>query len=234
PITIHISMTNISAINNNQVLKKLQEFFFKFPKFDYHKDEILLRAHDTPSGVYYVAKGKVRMYSLSTEGEELTIHIFREGTFFPLTWAINQTPNGYFFEALTDVEIFRAPREAVENLLKKESDVLLDLTSRLLSGIGGIATRMQHIVYDQALPKTAGILLYLGKIIGKPDNSKVVILHSFTHEDIAVWAGLTRVAVSNSMGALKKMGLISCGNGKIVLNDPKKMESLSNVAHAEQ
>ena len=75
------------------------------------KKELLIRADDDPSGIFYLKKGFVREYAITKKGDELVVNMFKPVSFFPMSWAINNTPNMYFFEAVTDLRVWRAPKD---------------------------------------------------------------------------------------------------------------------------
>ena len=91
-------------------IKKFETFYDQFKPRDYKKGEILIRADDDPQGIFCLREGYIRQYTISKTGTELTLHILQPISFFPMVWAINGTPNVYYFEALTPVVVGRAPR----------------------------------------------------------------------------------------------------------------------------
>ena len=99
------------------VTKTLETFFGKFTRLTYRKGDSILRAEEVPKGVLYLKKGYVRQYLVSRSGVTLILHIFKPGSFFPATWVINNEPNRYYLEAVTPVEIWRAPKEEVGKFL---------------------------------------------------------------------------------------------------------------------
>ncbi len=111
-------------------MDRLTKFFKGYKFLKYKKHEMILHAEDIPSGVYYLNKGYVRDYSLSAEGEELTLIIFKPEDFFPTTWAINNSVNTHYFEAMTDTELFRAPQEKFINFLKENPRPYLVISLR--------------------------------------------------------------------------------------------------------
>jgi len=78
--------------------KDLETFYAQFTPRVYKKGETLIRSDDDPQGIFYLKKGYVRQYSISPAGIELTLHILKPVSYFPLVWAINGTPNVYNFE----------------------------------------------------------------------------------------------------------------------------------------
>lgn len=95
------------------ISQKLENFFKQFKHQVYEKGEVLIRVDDDPDGIFYLTSGTVKEYAISKKGEELVINVFKPISFFPMSWAINQTPNAYYFEALEDLEVWKAPREKV-------------------------------------------------------------------------------------------------------------------------
>src|SRR3989344_4663572 len=92
----------------------MYKFFSQFNANRYAKGAIILRGGDIPQGVYFVKRGFVKLTSVSKEGKELTMVIYKEGDFFPVVWAFFGGDKGsiYSFEAITETEILRAPRES--------------------------------------------------------------------------------------------------------------------------
>ena len=80
---------------SNAALGKLDKFFSKFKKLHYKKGELILRGGDSPQGVYFIDKGYVKDYSISKEGEELMLILFKPEDFFPMQWVFNNKPNDH-------------------------------------------------------------------------------------------------------------------------------------------
>ncbi len=98
--------------------QKLESFLSQFKLLTYKKRNIISRPDDIVLGIFCIKKGYVRVYSISRDGEELTLIIFKPGDFFPLHWVLNNTPNIYTLEAMTSVELWRVPKEQFVLFLK--------------------------------------------------------------------------------------------------------------------
>ncbi len=216
------------AIVKPQSEAKLEAFFRKFTPpgagLIYKKGEMILRAGNPPPGVLYLAKGLVRQYVISARGDQLVLHMFRPGSFFPMTWVLNNTPNTYDFEAATAVEIWRAPKEAVVEFIEKNPEELLAFSRRLLSGISGLLTRLASLVFDQAYPKIVLLLLYLARAVGENKGREVILPVTFTHKDIASWVGTTRETASLQMEVLERKSLIAYRGRTLVIKSLGKLE----------
>ena len=214
---------------DDPVFKKLNKFFTEFKPIHYQRGETILRAEDVPQGASFIKSGYVRLYSISKEGKDVTLNIFKPGSYFPMTWVIADMPNVYFYEAMTDVEILRAPKGKVVDFLKGQPEILFELTKRILVGLEGILTRIQYLLYGDAHSKVASAILLLARRFGEKRKEGTVITLPFTHAGIASLAGITRETTSLEMEKLKKEGLITNKNHLIVVKDMGKLREESLI-----
>lgn len=210
--------------------QKLDDFFTQFKYLHYKKREMILRTGDTPSGVFYLKKGYVRLFSISREGQELTLIIFKQNDFFPLGWAINNLPDSYCLETMTPVELWRAPRDQFLSFIKANPDVFFELTSRILVRLGGLLQRMEYLVFGTAYQKVASIMVICAQRFGLGKGKGIKICVPLTHKDIANLVGITRETASVEMKKLERKGLIDCRGHLIIVKNPEKLkeESLLN------
>ncbi len=190
-------------------------FFSQYTKLTYEKGEVVLRAGDPPAGVLYLKKGFVRQSFVAQNGDMLVLHVYRPGSFFPMTWVINDTPNRHYFEALTPVEILRAPREEVRRFLRQNPGEMEQVLARILRGLSGVLMRMEHLVFESAYHKVILLLLYYAKNFSDTKTGKLAL--PLTHKEIAAWIGTTRETASLQIEALKKKKLIEYNRRIIVI-----------------
>lgn len=211
----------------NNPTNKLIEFFAKYKVLPFKKGQIILRDDSNPNGVYLIKKGNVRLYLNSEDGEELTALILKPEDIFPLRWLLNNVDNIYNFEALTEVEIYNAPKDAFLEFLKTNNDILFDITAALSFQYGALIYRMQHIVFGNAHAKVASILLTCAKRFGAQVSNDLMIQIPLTHQDIATAAGITRETASIEMKKLEREGLIAYKGRSIVVQNLEALEDVS-------
>lgn len=200
------------------------DFYGKFKSRRYKKGEILIRADDDPQGIFHLSKGYVRQYTISKSGSDFTLHILKPQSYFPMVWAINGTPNLYYFEALTPVEAGRAPREEVVKFIKNKPELIFQLMSELLEQYGETLARIEHLVFSDAYRRVLSIFIYLAKHFGEDVKGKRVVKHRFTHQDIATLVGVARETASNEINLLEKKGFIKYVDHSIVYAPLAKLE----------
>ncbi len=188
--------------------KEFEIFYKQFSTREYKKGETIIRADDDPQGIFCLTKGYVRQYSISKSGIELTLQILKPISYFPLIWAINGAPNIYFYEALTEVEVGRAPREQVVDFIKDKPSIILELMSKLLGEYAETLSRIEHLVFSDAYRRVISVLLYIAKHFSDKCEEGVCVNHRFTQQDIATLVGVARETVSIEIGNLEKKRLI--------------------------
>lgn len=203
--------------------KTIETFFSQHTKIRYKKGEVIVRAGDAPPGVCYLLRGFVRKCFVSETGELFMVQVFKPGSFFPMTWVMNDTPNKYYFEALSPVEIYRAPKDTVMKFLNTHPEALMDFTRRLLLGVSGLLERFEQLVMDSAYTKTILLLLYYARCFGEDKAGAVAFHVPLTHREIAAWIGTTRETASLQIEVLKKKQLISYSGRQIIIHSIKKL-----------
>jgi CRP-like cAMP-binding protein len=209
---------------NQSVLDKIDAFFTQYPSQVYKRGEILIHAGDNPTGVFYVKDGQIKEYAISKKGEELVVNIFKPVAFFPMSWAINETPNEYFFEAVTDVHTWKAPKEAVLIFIKDNPDVLFDLMRRVYKGTDGILTRMTYLMAGNAYARLIAEILLCAKRFGKKDTNGAGISCNITESELAAQAGMTRETVSREIRILKEKALVTFEKNILTIPNREKIE----------
>ena len=207
----------------NDKTKVFEEFYGQFKTRNYKKGEMLIRADDDPQGIFYLTKGYVRQYTISKTGFELTLHILKPISYFPMVWAVNGTPNEYYFEALTAVEVGRAPRDEVVSFIKDKPDIIFELLSELIEDYAESLRRIENLVFSDAYRRVISVLIYISKHFGKENKNGIIITHRFTQQDIATLVGVARETASNEMAKLEKKGLIKYIDHEIFIESIKKL-----------
>lgn len=211
------------------LLMDLENFFEQFPSSQYKKHDTLLYAEDQPTSVFYLKSGFVRAYKISDEGEELTLMILKPNDFFPLTIGLAEMQNCYYLEAVTEVELVKAPNEKFINFLKENPDILYSLTSQVLNRFGGLLTRMEYLVVSRAYIKVASTLLMCAKAFGEKKGDGVIVKVPLTHKDIANLSGITRETTCLEMKKLEAKGLIEKFGKILIVKNMSKLEAESST-----
>lgn len=209
---------------NQDIATKVASFFATFPVHLYKKRQIILRAEETPSTIFYLVEGRVSQYDITPTGNEMVVNIFKPGAFFPMSSAINSSPSQYFFEASTNVTVRQAPPATVVQFLKDNPDVLFDLLARVYKGMDGVLRRMAHLMGGDAQSRLLFELLNAAYRFGEPQADGSVFI-KLSETDIARHSGLARETVSRTIKNLKAEDVLTLHQHGILIKDVQKLES---------
>lgn len=209
---------------NNTIQQKLASFFSQFPQQEGKKGTIIIQADAQPTGIFYIEEGIIRRYWITENGEEITLNLYKPHSFLPMSWAMSDVPNVHFYEALTDVILRKAPKEAVLQFLNDQPDILFDLLRRVYIGMEGLWKHMESLTTGNSYTKLVGSITILAKRFGKKEKNGVVIQLKMTESDLANYAGMTRETASRELHKLKNEQLVHFEKGTITIPDVQKLE----------
>lgn len=201
---------------NQEILSKIQDFFEGETKI-LTKGDMLMLPGQQPPGVSFLIEGVVEQYDITPEGNKIIVNIFRPPAFFPMSWAINDTPNDYFFAALSEVKLKRASAEAAVAFLKQNPDVAFDLLSRVYRGTDALLKRLLLAARGVASTRLTFELLIEAYRFGEnfEDNKKLIRVK---HGHLAERTGLARETVSRELHKLASDGFVTLTKKGIVVD----------------
>lgn len=213
---------------NQKVLEKIDNFFSKFYRVSFEKGEIIIHPDGKIQNIFLIKQGKVRMYTVSDDGVEVTLHIFSPQSFFPMMLSLSEVYSKYYFEALEKIEAVKAPVDKVIDFIKNDQEVLFDLTTRFSDAILGLTLRIETMAFEDAYNRIASLLYYLADKFGEVREDKAIINMPLQHGDIANWVGLRRETVSRQFEKMQKTGILESKNKQLSINMQKLKEMLKH------
>lgn len=191
----------------DEVNNKIETFFSDYKPIKFAKNTVLISSNANPANIIKLQKGQVRQYDISEQGDKIVVNVFKEPAFFPVSWAINKTPNKYFYETATDVVAKFAPTDSVVQFLKDNPDVVYDLLSRVFLGTDVLLRRMAHLMGGSARTRILYELLLEAKRFGIKQTSGDILIPIHLNE-LAARSGLARETASRELSKLKDFGIL--------------------------
>jgi CRP-like cAMP-binding protein len=212
----------VTAVNNTgtmspSILRKLHEHFRNSSVKTYAKGTIITHANHEPAGISLLLEGIVEQYDITPQGNKLTVNVFRPPAFFPMSWAINKTPNSYFFAALTDAKIKLADADKTVAFLRDNPDVMYDLLSRVYKGTDALLARLVVAASGIAASRLIFELLIEAYRFGVSIGDDQTLI-KVGHNNLAARSGLARETVSRELHKLAAHNLVSLAKEGIIIN----------------
>ncbi len=209
--------------------KQLSHFFKEYKLQKYRKGELICQPGDKIDDVGFVKSGYVRLYTLSKDGQEFTINIFKPVFYLTLIYALGKGDNPYYFEAITPVELYRAPKDEVLDYIKKNPELMFDLMTNILDGFREMLINSQYLAYGNAYSRIASIIMSLANNYGTKEGEKVKLNFATTHRVIASLTGTARETATIQILKLKEKGIIDSQGSQIVIEDMERLKQETEV-----
>jgi CRP/FNR family transcriptional regulator, cyclic AMP receptor protein len=209
---------------------KWQKFLKSFPVIMRQKSQILLFQGEAPRFAHVVKKGVIKTYNVSGQGVEQLVSFQSDFEVFPFTWVWGKAPSAlYYYEALTDCEVYCVPREDYLKFVKSDSTLLAAELEKYAHHEVGHTLRLNALLNLKARDKLIHTLHYLAQTHGQPVGKGIVKINlGLTQQDFANLIGITRETAATELNKLKKKGAIYYSPGAFYQIDLDKINQLLN------
>lgn len=156
----------------------------------FKKNKILFKQGSFPDGVYYIKKGKIKVYQLNSDGKSQIVYLYIKGEYFGFRPIISNTSNPVSAETLEDTVIIFYPKEVFNQMLNV-SPVLMKNLLFLLSYEFNIWVNLMSAFSQKSVKaRVALALLILQEKYKKSELDKTSIIN-ISRQDLASFAGTT-------------------------------------------
>lgn len=203
---------------HNQQRDLIRALFYGNTRLQYKKNETIIRPQDEPSGVFLIEWGFVRAYTLTKYGEENSLLIRGSGSVFPLIWAFTGEHRQVTYDAMEPTSLWRVSKAEYLDFLEKNPEVMPIILDMAIEAYRLHSERVMTLSYRTARERIVSFLLATSTRFGIEQDGNIVINAPIRHHDIASSVNTTRETASRELNILKKRGLVSINDGKIILH----------------
>ncbi|MFQ6794109.1 MAG: Crp/Fnr family transcriptional regulator [Thomasclavelia sp.] len=180
----------------------------------YQPNDVIYMQEDATNNLYLILKGRVRVFLISKDGQEITIDIIGKGRIFGESSFLQNTNRPVCVSAIETVELVSCQLETLYPTILESKELTLAIM-RLLSSTNDYLTNQVKKAYlYNRHEKIAAFLI--------EQNKKTI---TFTHDEIASLTGLSRVTVTKILNDFCKVGWIEQKYKKIIIRDLKALNN---------
>lgn len=212
-----------------QISTSIQLFLQTCPLRKFHKGRIVLYQGEIPQYTFFIKKGVIKAYSITQLGEEkIATFLTDDEVFSSFLPGKKNLAALYYYEALTDCEIYLIPREKLMNYLESNPTAMMEMLKYSMVNYTSSLMRVTALQQPKAQDKIAYVLYHLMQRYGIEDkNGLYEIGIHLTHQTIASYIGLTRETIALELSKLKRKNIISYKNQRYIV-DKDKLLNLIN------
>ncbi|HYK44016.1 MAG TPA: response regulator [Parafilimonas sp.] len=216
---------NIDAfINDAGKLGRVQLTSDEREVYDYKKKQLLYAEGQRPKAVYYIKKGKVKVYKTNEEGKELITNIFATGDFLGYTYILEEMNYKENAEILEDAEIMKIPKDDFVSLITNDTQIARQFIKIITHNVIEKEESLLNLAYSSLRRKVAFQLLHILEKFRNNDNNKNEL--RISRENLAQIAGIATESLIRTLSDFKAEKLIDIQSGTIVILNEDKLRNL--------
>ena len=221
---------NFAGINNfiNEAkgidsLKKLSE---ERDIRNYKKKEDIYKEGTYPKGIYFINKGKIKIYQTNELGKELITELHKEGEFFGYLSLLQDEKYTNSATALEDAEVLMIPKEDFFALIYKNAEVSRRFIEMLSDNLREKEKQLMKLAYNSVRKRVAEALVNLSDKYKKEDEQKFSM--NVSREDLANMVGTATETVIRTLSDFKEDKLIEIAGSSITILNYDKLAKMKN------
>jgi CRP-like cAMP-binding protein len=186
------------------------------------KKRTILFQGEIPRSVMVLENGLVKVYGITTGGDQRTVTLLSAGDIFPVEYVFDKSRVSlYYYEAITDCTVLSLPKSEFLSALDSDPALKDQVFQSYMAHYTSATMHIYALEHSHAQEKLVYILQYLVARFGeKQPNGLTKIELRLSHQDIAEMVGLTRETTAVELHRLKDRELIDYQRFSYFVNVP--------------
>lgn len=209
-------MKYLSRINlfHDVDLIELQQMESIVPIAITKKGTLITTPHNNQNRLFFIKQGKVRMYSILSNGKELTMDVLGTGHLFGEISLFSSGSHHLYAEAIEDSIICSIDKNQFEQIILEKPYIALKLINILSSRLKEMEELMEQMAYGTVRSKLLFLLHRLSEKFGVPlsdgaSSEWIQIGVKVTHQELANMIGSIRETVTEVLNHFISEGIIN-------------------------
>lgn len=193
---------------------------------NYKKKDDVYKEGGYPKGIYFINKGKVKIFQTNELGKELITELHKEGDFFGYLSLLQDEKYTSSATVLEDSEILMIPKEDFFSLIYKNAEVSKRFIEILSNNLREKEKQLVKLAYNSVRKRVAEALVKLSDKYKKADEQKFSM--NVSREDLANMVGTATETVIRTLSDFKEDKFIEIAGGMITILNYDKLVKMKN------
>lgn len=202
----------------NETQSIAAELIFK----QYQANETIFFDEEDSLGLYLIQHGRVKIYKLSSAGNEQVLHILGEGNSFNDIAALDNGQNPANAAALSSVRLWLLPKSKLQEAMLNNSRLATRISSILAKRVRSLVKQMEDLTLYSVVTRLARFLILQTQ---DPALSGIGV----TRTVIASHLNTTPQTISNALNSLAEAGAIEFDRHQITITDIAALQRLGEL-----
>lgn len=197
------------------VLKTMPHRKRTIPKYEY-----LFQEGMEASDLYILIDGFIQMSKITPDGKELCLKICQQNDIIGELSLFSEQP--YYMhnaKALCDSEVMVIGKETLEEELAKHPELSIALMKWMSDQYRKTETKFRDLLLHGKKGALYSTIIRLTNSYGVEKEEGILIDIALTNQQLANFCGTARESVNRMLSDLKKQGIVSYENGKMIVHN---------------
>jgi CRP-like cAMP-binding protein len=195
----------------------------------YSRGSHIFSPGDPGVSVYMVQEGKVKIYTLTEEGQEVAYWYCHSGEMFGLAEVCGEEARTCFAEAVIETAVVEIPHDCLKVLIGNNPLFAQQVIKVLGARLRQACDTIKELATADVPSRLAHLLVKLAQISGSPHpGGGLAIDDRLTHQELANMIGASRQTVTETLNRFKEEGIIAVEGRKIVLTHPERFAAFTS------
>jgi CRP-like cAMP-binding protein len=190
----------------------------------YKKKQAIYVEGNHPTSLFYIQKGKVKIFKKNDDGKELVVDLYNTGDFLGYVALLEGGTYKETAEAMEESEIAVIPREDFEELLNNQQEVAVQFIRMLARNVTVKEQQLLGLAYNSLRKKVAEALVNLYNKYNERKETHFTI--DISRDNLATIAGTATESLIRTLGDFREEKLIDIKEGTIIILNEKKLSSM--------
>jgi len=197
------------------------------------KGELLFSPGDTSDSMYVVDKGRIRIWTVSAAGAEVTLNVLGPGAVFGEIGLLDRSERTAGASALDAVELSAIQRGMFDSALDRDPQLARNVIAFLCERLRWVSARMEDSALRTAPERLARMLVHLVNDHGVQTDSGLQVAINLTQGELARWTHMSRENLNKILNRWSDEGLLEQARGKITAHNLERIEEIAEFGEDE-
>ncbi len=194
----------------------------------FRKGETIYRVDELPHGMYYIAKGKVKVYKLGILGKEQIVRLAKDGELLGYRSLISDDKHSTTAVALEESTLYFIQQEVFFRLCTVNNGLLQKVLMVLADELKSAQSKVVTMAQKTTRSRLAEALLLLSEKYGlEADNATLRVM--VTRQELADYIGTATESVIRLLSEFRQERMIDIAGRRIKILNHRALQSMSDA-----
>ena len=191
------------------------------------KGEMLFNVGDASTGLYIVVEGRVRIWTVSAAGAEVTLNVLPDGALFGEIGMLDGGIRTAGASAMTTTDLISLSRRSFFDALERDAQLARNVIAFLCLRLRWVSARMEDAALRQAPQRLARMLGFLARDHGKTTPEGIEIGIKLTQSELAQWAAMSRESLNKLLVRWASDGMLTQTRGNLTVHQLERLDEIA-------